>query len=118
MALCLFCLTKYLQIDQEIPETVAIGYLGLADLGKTAGDDVTDPYAYAHDGDNYLDICLDMSSTPQYLEDNLVLELLCDEALENSVLYPPKGKPYSCKNQKVSLTFNDDKFLMSWEIDN
>ena len=50
---------------QEIPETVAIGYLGLADLGKTAGDDVTDPYAYAHDGDNYLDICLDMSSTPQ-----------------------------------------------------
>ena len=46
---------------QEIPETVAIGYLGLADLGKTAGDDVTDPYAYAHDGDNYLDICLDMS---------------------------------------------------------
>ena len=54
----------------------------------------------------------------QYLEDNLVLELLCDEALENSVLYPPKGKPYSCNYQKVSLTFNDDKFLMSWEIDN
>jgi len=106
------------KLTKEIPEPISIGYLGLADLGKTAGDDVTDPYAYTHDGDNYLDICLDMSSTPQYLDDNLVLELLCDEELENSVLYPPKGKPYSCKYQKVSLTFNDDKFLMSWEIDN
>jgi len=106
------------KLTKEVPETVNIGYLGLADLGKTTGDDVTDPYSYQHDGDNYLDICLDMSTTPQYLEDDLVLELLCDETLEKSLLYPPKGKPFSCKYQKISLTFNDDKFLMSWEIEN
>ena len=32
-----------------------IDYLGLADLGQTTGEDVTDDYDYKQDGDNYVD---------------------------------------------------------------
>jgi len=94
----------------------SLNYLGLADLGKTSGDDVDDPHDYSHDSDNHLDICLDFSTSPEYLENEIDLELLCDETLENSVLYPPKGKPFSCKNQKITLTSNNDKYLLSWEL--
>ena len=92
-----------------------MNYLGLADLGKTVGDDLDTGYDYEQDGDNYVDICLDLSGQPTILEEGLNLELLCDENLENSVLYPPKGKPYGCKNQNVLLTKTSSmKFILNW----
>ena len=94
----------------------SLNYLGLADLGQSRGYENDDPYDYNHDGDNHLDICLNLSTSPEYLENEINIELLCDETLENSLLYPPKGKPFSCKNQQITLTKNDDKYLLSWEI--
>ena len=73
-------------------------------------------YDYEQDGDNYVDICLDLSEQQTVLEEGLNLELLCDENLENSVLYPPKGKPYGCKNQNILLTKTpgSKKFILKW----
>ena len=81
-----------------------IVYLGLADLGQTTGEDVTDDYDYKQDGDNYFDICFDLTDNLEVLEDGVSLEVLCDETLDKSQLYPPKGKPYSCKYQNVFLS--------------
>ena len=92
-----------------------IEYLGLADLGKTTGEDVTDEYDYRQDGDNYVDICFDLTDSQEVLEDEVNLEVLCDEALDKSQLYPPKGKPYSCKYQKVLLSkSNKPNFVLFW----
>ena len=93
-------------------------YLGLADLGKTIGDDVESGYDYEHDGDNHVDICLDLESNSEedILEHGIYLELLCDEKLDNSVLYPPKGKPYGCRRQQIHLSKTvSRKYLMKWE---
>ena len=110
-------------------DSSTLDYLGLADLGQTLGGDAPTEYDYEQvdkfcfelkynldqDGDNYVDICLDLSNNEDILDEGLDVEVLCDEALEKSVLYPPKGKPYGCKNQKVTLTkTTKGKFLLGW----
>lgn len=81
------------EMDEEIP------YLGLADLGNTVSG--VDGELYDQDGDNYLDICLDLAGgqLPQWLG----ISLNCDPEQE-SVLYPPKGKPYGCLPDDIILT--------------
>ena len=80
--------------QEEIP------YLGLADLGKTVS--VEDGTMYESDGDNYLDICIDLTDKPNLVTEDLVINLNCNPA-DGSVLYPPKGKPYGCKSDKIVL---------------
>jgi len=76
-----------------------VTYLGLADLGKTV---TAQPgHMYEQDGDNYMDVCLDLSSQPEASEEDLLLDLLCQEGGE---LYPPKGRPHVCLPQQVLLT--------------
>jgi len=56
-----------------------VTYLGLADLGKTV---TAQPgHMYEQDGDNYMDVCLDLSSQPEASEEDLLLDLLCQVAL-------------------------------------
>ena len=90
-----------------------VEYLGLGDLGKTIS--VDEGEEYQQDGDNIIDICLDLTGNQDILEDLIVLELMCKED-ENSVLYPPKGKPYGCKYQNVTITKIESfgNILMSW----
>lgn len=96
-------------------DSSTLDYLGLADLGQNLGEDAPTDYDYEQDGDNYVDICLDLSNNQDMLDEGLGLEVLCDASLEKSVLYPPKGKPYGCKNQKVTLTkTTKGKFLLEW----
>ena len=80
---------------EEIP------YLGLADLGKTVS--VEEGSMYESDGDNYLDICMDLGDRMDLAMEDLVINLNCDPA-DGSVLYPPKGKPYGCKSEQIILT--------------
>merc|ERR1712032_676186 len=63
--------------------------LGLADLGKTTKAPMGQ--TYLQDGDNNLDICLDMGKMADALQEDFVLTLHCKG--ENR-LYPPKGKPF------------------------
>jgi len=76
-----------------------VEYLGLADLGKTVNADPGQ--IYQQDGDNYLDICLNLSYQPEAIEEDLILNLSCQEGGE---LYPPKGRPHVCVAQQVLLT--------------
>eukprot|EP00091_Calanus_sinicus_P010058 TRINITY_DN2339_c0_g1_i1.p1 TRINITY_DN2339_c0_g1~~TRINITY_DN2339_c0_g1_i1.p1 ORF type:complete len:127 (-),score=41.89 TRINITY_DN2339_c0_g1_i1:74-454(-) len=80
---------------EEVP------YLGLADLGKTVS--VEEGTRYQSDGDNYLDICLDLTNKPFIAMEDLVVKLNCNSE-DGSVLYPPKGKPYGCKSEEIVLT--------------
>jgi len=76
-----------------------VSYLGLADLGKTL---TAEPgQMYEQDGDNYLDVCLDLSSQGEAVEEDLLLHLTCQGGGE---LYPPKGRPHVCQPQQVLLT--------------
>ena len=71
-----------------------VEYLGLADLGKTVTADPGQIYQQvffkrraeqsliiltilAKDGDNYLDICLNLSYQPEAIEEDLILNLSC-----------------------------------------
>ena len=76
-----------------------ISYLGLADLGNSLAG--VEGEAYNGDGDNYVDICLDLSG--RQLPPRLEISLTCNPE-EDSALYPPKGKPFSCVSQEVTLT--------------
>ena len=74
----------------------------------------------SQDGDNYVDICLDLTGDQADVlgAEELELSVLCDPGLEESVLYPPKGRPHGCQPQSVSLSSNHNnskKFLMYWE---
>lgn len=82
-------------ILEEVP------YLGLADLGKAIS--VKEGTMYESDGDNYLDICLDLTNMPYLAMEDLVVKLNCNSE-DGSVLYPPKGKPYGCKSEEIVLT--------------
>ena len=82
---------------EEIP------YLGLADLGKTVTAE--EGTMYESDGDNYLDICLDLADNANIVTEDLVVNLNCNSE-DGSVLYPPKGKPYGCKAEEIILTKN------------
>jgi len=73
--------------------------LGLADLGNVLK--ALDGKAYVQDGDNNLDICLDLTEMSEALQEDLVLTLRCDG---ESQLYPPKGKPFGCLPDRVRLT--------------
>ena len=77
------------------------------------------PYS-SQDGDNYVDMCLDLTGDQADILSWEALELmvLCDPELEDSVLYPPKGRPYGCHPQSVLLkTIHDNskRFLKYWE---
>ena len=100
------------------PSHASLPYLGLADLGQTLGEDLTEAGDYSQDGDNYVDICLHLAHDDDVLHEDLSLHLLCDKDLENSVLYPPKGKPHGCSPQRVSLSVNvfDPNIIMSWTV--
>jgi len=76
-----------------------VDYLGLADLGKTLDSEAGQ--MYQQDGDNYLDVCFDLSGQPEAVEEDLILNLSCQEGGE---LYPPKGHPHLCAPQEVLLT--------------
>jgi len=93
--------------QEEIP------YLGLADLGKTVSEE--DGTMYESDGDNYLDICLDLTDRANLINEDLVINLNCDSG-DGSVLFPPKGKPYGCKPEEIILTKNDafGYFIKYW----
>ena len=59
---------------------------------------------------------LGSNSEEDILEHGIYLELLCDKELDNSVLYPPKGKPYGCRRQQIHLSKTvSRKYLMKWE---
>ena len=67
-----------------------------------------------------MDICLDLTGELEDVltSEELQLEVLCDPELEDSVLYPPKGKPYGCNPQTVLLQTRHDnskRFLKYWE---
>jgi len=81
--------------QEEIP------YLGLADLGKAESED--DSTEYTSDGDNYLDICLDLTDKNNILAEDLLVRLNCNSE-EGSVLYPPKGNPYGCQSEEIILS--------------
>ena len=79
-------------------------------------------YSYPQDGDNYLDICLDLGPPDEASlvlgAGSLHLEVLCNPGLELSLLYPPKGRPHGCSYQNVEMTasnINSDKLLMYWD---
>jgi len=81
--------------QEEIP------YLGLGDLGKAVSGDNVDEYQ--SDGDNYLDICMDLKDKSEQEMEDYLIRLNCDSAT-GSVLYPPKGAPYGCKSEEVIMT--------------
>jgi len=91
--------------QEEIP------YLGLADLGKAESDD----NQYTSDGDNYLDICLDLTDKTSILSEDLLVRLNCNSG-EDSVLYPPKGRPYGCQTEEIVLTKDETHgyFIKYW----
>ena len=96
-----------------------VAYLGLGDLGKSMAKPGE---LYQQDGDNYLDICLDLGPPDEASlvlgAGSLHLEVLCDPGLELSLLYPPKGRPHGCSYQNVEMTasnINSDKLLMYWD---
>ena len=77
-----------------------VEYLGLADLGKTLNADPGQIYQQvflkrrversliilvilAKDGDNYLDICLNLSNQPEAREEDLLLNLSCQVVNNN-----------------------------------
>ena len=73
--------------------------LGLADLGTTpAPVEQCEKDTWAHDGDNFLDVCLDMSS---YTLPPAQVHVLCGEATQISA---PKGVRYPCKPHTVAVT--------------
>lgn len=90
-----------------------VPYLGLADLGRNV--DAEEETTYTQDGDNYLDICLDLKESPEVLDGDLLVDLNCDE--DDVMLYPPKGKPYGCKSQQVLLTSENTygHYIKMWE---
>ena len=65
-----------------------VPYLGLADLGKTVTASPGEVYDQVgdtcyltpclQDGDNYLDICVDLAHQPAVLEADLAVSLHCD----------------------------------------
>ena len=68
-----------------------------------------------------MDICLDLTGDQADIltGEHLDLEVLCDPGLEDSVLYPPKGRPYGCRRQMVRLSAshrNSKRFLQYWEF--
>eukprot|EP01046_Picozoa_sp_COSAG06_P061342 COSAG06_NODE_13413_length_1259_cov_1.687931_1_plen_192_part_00 len=73
--------------------------LGLADLGTApAPVEQCEKDTWAHDNDNYVDICLDMSS---YTVPPAQVHVLCGEATQISA---PKGVRYPCTPQTVAVT--------------
>ena len=100
------------------PSSDMLSYLGLADLGQTPGDALVDAGDYVQDGDNYVDICLDLTDNLDVLTGDITLKVLCDPTLENSVLYPPKGKPHGCSPEEVVLStdVNFENIIMSWTV--
>merc|ERR1712150_11121 len=86
------------------PTMKEISYLGLADLGKTVSVEPT--ALYQSDGDNFLDICLNLENNQEVVEEDLIIKLNCDPE-SDSVLYPPKGLPYGCSPQDIILTDTD-----------
>ena len=67
-----------------------------------------------------MDICLDLAGDQADVltAEELELVVLCDPGLEESMLYPPKGRPHGCRPQSVSLRSSHDnskRFLMYWE---
>ena len=53
-----------------------VAYLGLGDLGKALA---RPGELYQQDGDNYLDICLDLTNSPEVVQADLALTLHCDQ---------------------------------------
>jgi len=88
-----------------------VGQLGLADLGNTLR--APDGQAYVQDGDNIIDICLDMGEMGGVLQEDFVLTIHCKG---ESRLYPPKGKPFSCVPDQVLLTAEEGwgNFMKAW----
>ena len=73
--------------------------LGLADLGTApAPVKQCEKDTWAHDHDNYLDVCLDMS---WYKLPPAQVHVLCGEATQISA---PKGVRYPCKPHTVAVT--------------
>ena len=73
--------------------------LGLADLGTApAPVKQCEKDTWAHDHDNYLDVCLDMS---WYKLPPAQVHVLCGEATQISA---PKGVRYPCKPHTVNVT--------------
>ena len=73
--------------------------LGLADLGTApAPFEQCEKDTWAHDNDNYLDVCLDMSS---YKVPPAQVHVLCGEATQISA---PKGVRYPCKPHTIAVT--------------
>ena len=73
--------------------------LGLADLGTApAPVQQCEKDTWAHDQDNYLDVCLDMS---WYKLPPAQVHVLCGEATQISA---PKGVRYPCKPHTVAVT--------------
>lgn len=91
-----------------------IPYLGLADLGKAESSEEAGAL-YTSDGDNYLDICLDLADSAGVLTEDIVVTLNCDP-VAGSVLFPPKGAPYGCKAEEILLTENSSfgYFIKYW----
>jgi len=88
--------------------------LGLADLGNTLRAPAGQPYL--QDGDNNIDICLDMGEMSGALQEDFVLTLHCEG---ESRLYPPKGKPFGCLPDQVLLTAEQGwgNFMKAWLYD-
>ena len=97
------------------PQHGALTYLGLADLGQGQGEGEE---MYQQDGDNNVDICLQLAQDDPLLSGDLLLSVRCDPDLPNSVLYPPKGKPAGCSPQQVTLTSDSlqQDIIMSWTV--
>jgi hypothetical protein len=73
--------------------------LGLADLGTApAPVKQCEKDTWAHDNDNYLDVCLDMS---WYKLPPAQVHVLCGEATQISA---PKGVRYPCKPHTIAVT--------------
>ena len=69
-------------------------------------------YVYQSDGDNYLDICLDLAARPDLAKEDLLVVLYCDVG-GGTVLYPPKGAPYGCRPEEIVLTDAEDLWYFS-----
>lgn len=73
-------------------------YLGLADLGSTMPSTQCEKDTYVHDGDNYVDICLQMNSnTPPPTS----IFMPCNSG---NILVNPKGSAYPCAAQTVAVS--------------
>jgi hypothetical protein len=85
----------------------AASVLGLADLGNAAAPSAAaDRDSYAHDGDNYLDICLDLSSAPPPAAVDVVCgpgtQISMPKGLKPSPHHAPTKAPL-CKPHTVAI---------------